>query len=304
MTTRSIALPNNGVYSCTAQQFKELINLHKNDSLTKLKTTHLPRQAKRILRFIKYKTFGTIVSTTKTRYTVSYSNPSPPAYVVKPIPPKPVVVIQPQEPKREMSSFEDHRTWSEKLITLLNVPRQNVTKIREKVMTDFMIIRKLLEIKAQPAIKTESRVLRAIMSEDEYVRCFWPGVSVTFMPPGLKGGGKKRKVRRQRRRPIRQGSRRPTTTNAMQTTSNLNIPRSVPPQYAPNVWSYISNVSSDAAGRFSFYVNIRNPAKAINGSGQYTRAVEDAKLWDGFFVRNYVLQIVPIIPTTDRKSVV
>jgi len=99
------------------------------------------------------------------------------------------------------------------------------------------------------------------------------------------------------RKPKRQGPRRPSTNQEL-TTGNLNVPRLLPPQYSNNVWSYLSQVSSDASGRFSFYCNIRNPAKAINGSGQYTRAVEDAKIWDGFYIKNFILQMVPIIPTT------
>jgi len=63
-------------------------------------------------------------------------------------------------------------------------------------------------------------------------------------------------------------------------------------------------VSSDAAGKFSFYCNIRNPAKAINGSGQYTRAVEDAKVWDGYYVKSFVLQMVPVFPFTVASGTV
>lgn len=109
------------------------------------------------------------------------------------------------------------------------------------------------------------------------------------------------------RRPVnnRRGSPRPNVgTNSIITTGNLNIPRTLPPQYSSNVWSYISNVSSDAAGKFSFYCNIRNPAKAINGSGQYVRAVEDAKVWDGYFIKSFSIQMVPVFPFTVASGTV
>lgn len=119
---------------------------------------------------------------------------------------------------------------------------------------------------------------------------------------GLVGGVRPTKQGR-RRRPRRQGRRQPTTNKEV-VSSNLSIPRSLPPQYSRNSWSYISSVSSDASGKFNFYCNIRNPAKAINGSGQYVRAVEDAKIWDGYYVKSFILQMVPIIPTTVTAGMV
>lgn len=114
-----------------------------------------------------------------------------------------------------------------------------------------------------------------------------------------------RRLGRRTRPSRRQGPRRPKeSTNQELTTGNLNSRFLFPPQYARNVWTYISNVSSDAAGRFSFYCNIRNPAKAINGSGQYVRAVEDAKVWDGYFVKNFILKMVPVFPTTATTGAV
>lgn len=305
MNTLNSTLPHNDVYSCTDMQFKTLISTNKYVSLSKVKTLDLPRRAKRILRLMKYKAFGVVMSTSKTRYKVQYSEPSPCAYEVKPL----GIISEVKEkidiPITKPPTADDFCDFEpfEKIVKAHNLgdlqgkPRD---KLKLKVSCDFQYFVQACILGKTPGVKTENGVQVALSSPEDYVKRFWPGIEPCIITEGLQGGGRngRNKSKRQRKRPKRQGPRRPITTNAMRTTSNLNVPRSLPPQYAPNVWSYISSVSSDASGRFSFYVNIRNPAKAINGSGQFTRAVEDAKIWDGYYIRNYVLQMVPIIPMT------
>lgn len=98
----------------------------------------------------------------------------------------------------------------------------------------------------------------------------------------LVGGnpGKKKKKRGGKRK--KRTKKRQTLVQGQQL--GLRNPRDMT-TYPPKImdlWRYEQIIETDGTGSFSVYCNLRDPQKAINGSGTYERAIGFANLYDEF----------------------